>query len=71
MIHLIIKGTVDEAIAAATQRGIELASCVPASDRDCVARVEWSREAVLAVIEWYNELGLGPYPRGTLLWYRS
>lgn len=68
MITLIIKGTIQEAFAAADKHGIELTSIVPhARWAECICTTNAPSHLVA---QWFGEFnGEPPYPPGSVTWY--
>lgn len=71
MLNLIIKGTPEDARAAAQERGIPYADASPISERETALKVYPNHED--KVVKWYveNAVKQAPYPVGTLLFFGS
>lgn len=63
----VIKGNADEAITAATNRGISVHSIFATMEQEVTLVVDTN---IPILNDWFTEqLGKAPYPAGTLLYY--
>lgn len=67
MIRLLVKGSKDEACAAARQRKVELLEATERTPTEtfCLAELSQARR----IYDWFGDPGQAPFPPGTLLYF--